>query len=114
MPLRAAALTQPAPPIIVWPSRNTMESNELATQITRLSLNRRVTMFVLFLTILAVGLIAMSRLQLELFRRNLDNLSIRFDRRLAEVPQDHLAIRGSNLLPGLEHDIIQRLLDVEL
>ena len=39
-----------------------MESNELATRITRMSLNRRVTMFVTFLTILTVGLIALSRL----------------------------------------------------
>ena len=44
-----------------------MESNELATRITRLSLNRRVTMFVLFLTIIIVGLTASSRLKLELF-----------------------------------------------
>ena len=56
-----------------------MESNELATKITRLSLNRRVSMFVLFLTILAVGLIAISRLQLELLPKGFegDSISIR-------------------------------------
>ena len=66
-----------------------MESNELATRITRLSLNRRVTMFVLFLTILAVGLIAMSRLQLELFPKGFEgySLSIRVPWNSA-VPQE--------------------------
>ena len=51
-----------------------MESQDLATSITRLSLNRRVSMFVLFLTILAVGLIAVSRLKLELFPKGFENL----------------------------------------
>ena len=56
-----------------------MESNELAAKITRMSLNRRVSMFVLFLTILAVGLIAISRLQLELLPKGFegDSISIR-------------------------------------
>ena len=49
-----------------------MESQDLATSITRLSLNRRVSMFVLFLTILAVGLIAVSRLKLELFPKGFE------------------------------------------
>ena len=53
-----------------------MESNELATRITRLSLNRRVTMFVTFLTILTVGLIALSRLKLELFPRGFEGHSM--------------------------------------
>ena len=43
-----------------------MESNKLATKITRFSLKRKVTIFVLFLTILAVGLIAANRLPLEM------------------------------------------------
>ena len=66
-----------------------MESNELATKITRLSLDRRVTMFVLFLTILAVGLIAMTRLQLELFPKGFEghSLSVRVPWRSA-VPQE--------------------------
>ena len=66
-----------------------MESNELATKITRLSLDRRVTMFVLFLTILAVGLIAITRLQLELFPEGFEgySLSVRVPWRSA-VPQE--------------------------
>ncbi|HJN89457.1 MAG TPA: hypothetical protein QGG93_03910, partial [Verrucomicrobiota bacterium] len=43
-----------------------MESNALATKITRFSLKRKVTIFVLFLTILAVGFIATNRLPLEM------------------------------------------------
>ena len=75
-----------------------MESNELATQITRLSLNRRVTMFVLFLTILAVGLIAMSRLQLELFPKGFEgySLSIRVPWNSA-VPQEVMAVSYTHL-----------------
>ena len=34
-----------------------MQTNKIATEITRLSLSRKVTVFVLFLTILAIGLI---------------------------------------------------------
>lgn len=66
-----------------------MESNEFATRITRFSLNRRVSMFVLFLTILAVGLIAVSRLQLELFPEGFEanSLSIRVPWNSA-VPQE--------------------------
>ena len=66
-----------------------MESQDLATSITRLSLNRRVSMFVLFLTILAVGLIAVSRLKLELFPKGFEvnSLSIRVPWNSA-VPQE--------------------------
>ena len=38
-----------------------MQTNKIATEITRLSLSRKVTVFVLFLTILAVGMIAVSQ-----------------------------------------------------
>ena len=66
-----------------------MESNELATRITRLSLNRRVTMFVLFLTIIIVGLIATNRLKLELFPKGFEgrSLSVRVPWNAA-VPQE--------------------------
>ena len=66
-----------------------MESNKLATQITRLSLNRRVTMFVLFLTIIIVGLIATNRLKLELFPKGFEgsSLSVRVPWNAA-VPQE--------------------------
>ena len=43
-----------------------METNDLAAKITRLSLSRKVTVLVLFLTILAIGLIATNRLPLEM------------------------------------------------
>ena len=43
-----------------------MQNNKIATEITRLSLSRKVTVFVLFLTILAIGMIAVNRLPLEL------------------------------------------------
>ncbi|MDP6892104.1 MAG: efflux RND transporter permease subunit [Verrucomicrobiota bacterium] len=42
-----------------------MQTSEIATEITRVSLNRKVTVFVLFLTILAIGFIAVNRLPLE-------------------------------------------------
>ncbi|MAD24115.1 MAG: hypothetical protein CMO69_03540 [Verrucomicrobiales bacterium] len=42
-----------------------MQTSEIATEITRASLNRKVTVFVLFLTILAIGFIAVNRLPLE-------------------------------------------------
>ena len=42
-----------------------MQTSQIATEITRISLNRKVTVFVLFLTILAIGMIAVSRLPLE-------------------------------------------------
>ena len=66
-----------------------MESNELAAWITRLSLNRRVTVFVLFLTIIIVGLIASSRLKLELFPEGFEgrSLSVRVPWN-ASVPQE--------------------------
>ena len=66
-----------------------MESNNLATQITRLSLNRRVTMFVLFLTIIIVGLIATNRLKLELLPKGFEgsSLSVRVPWNAA-VPQE--------------------------
>jgi len=53
-----------------------METHELATQITRLSLNRRVTMLVMFLTILTVGAVALSRLKLELFPHGFEGHSL--------------------------------------
>tara|TARA_B100001250_G_scaffold206139_1_gene176958 strand:+ start:6856 stop:10002 length:3147 start_codon:yes stop_codon:yes gene_type:complete len=43
-----------------------MEKNDLTTKITRLSLSRKVTVLVLFLTILAIGLISTNRLPLEM------------------------------------------------
>ena len=46
-----------------------MQTNKIATEITRLSLSRKVTVFVFFLTILAVGLIAVGRLPLEKYPR---------------------------------------------
>ena len=46
-----------------------MQTNKIATEITRLSLSRKVTVFVLFLTILAVGIIAVNRLPLEKYPR---------------------------------------------
>lgn len=46
-----------------------MQTNKIATEITRLSLSRKVTVFVLFLTILAIGMIAVSRLPLEKYPR---------------------------------------------
>jgi len=46
-----------------------MQTNKIATEITRLSLSRKVTVFMLFLTILAVGMIAVSRLPLEKYPR---------------------------------------------
>ena len=54
-----------------------------------IALDRRVTMFVLFLTILAVGLIAITRLQLELFPKGFEgySLSVRVPWRSA-VPQE--------------------------
>jgi len=53
-----------------------METHELATQITRLSLNRRVTMLVMFLTILTVGAVALSRLKLELLPHGFEGHSL--------------------------------------
>jgi len=49
-----------------------METNDLVTRITRFSLNRKVTMFMVFLTILAVGLISTHRLPLEMNPRGLE------------------------------------------
>ena len=43
-----------------------MEKNDLTTKITRLSLSRKVTVLVLFLTILAIGFISTNRLPLEM------------------------------------------------
>ena len=42
-----------------------MQTSQIATEITRMSLNRKITVFVIFLTILAIGMIAVSRLPLE-------------------------------------------------
>ena len=49
-----------------------MEPDNLVTRIARFSLNRKVTMFMIFLTILAVGLIAAGRLPLEMSPRGLE------------------------------------------
>jgi multidrug efflux pump subunit AcrB len=49
-----------------------MDSNDMVTRITRFSLNRKVTMFMIFLTILAVGLIATNCLPLEMSPRGLE------------------------------------------
>ena len=54
-----------------------MQANKFATEITRLSLSRKVTVFVLFLTILAVGMIAVSRLPLEKYPKGRDGHYIR-------------------------------------
>ena len=49
-----------------------MKTNNLATKLTRLSLGRKVTVFVLFLSILAVGLIATGRLPLEMYPKGME------------------------------------------
>lgn len=49
-----------------------METHNLVTRIARFSLNRKVTMFVIFLTILAVGLISTNRLPLEMNPRGME------------------------------------------
>ena len=49
-----------------------METNNLATKLTRLSIGRKVTVFVLFLSILAVGLIATGRLPLEMYPKGME------------------------------------------
>ena len=54
-----------------------MQANKFATEITRLSLSRKVTVFALFLTILAVGMIAVSRLPLEKYPRGWEGHHIR-------------------------------------
>ena len=53
-----------------------METNDLVTRITRFSLNRKVTILMIFLTILAVGLIAANRLPLEMSPRGLEGYFI--------------------------------------
>jgi len=53
-----------------------METHELTTRITRLSLGRRVTVFVLFLTILAIGLIATNRLPVEMYPKGQEGHSM--------------------------------------
>ena len=60
-----------------WPSPIAMQANKFATEITRLSLSRKVTVFALFLTILAVGMIAVSRLPLEKYPRGWEGHYIR-------------------------------------
>ena len=50
----------------------TVETHDLVAKLTRFSLNRRVTMFMVFLTILAVGLISTHRLPLEMNPRGLE------------------------------------------
>ena len=47
-----------------------METSQIATEITRMSLNRKITVFVIFLTILAIGMIAVSRLPLEKYPKD--------------------------------------------
>ena len=54
-----------------------MQTNKIATEITRLSISRKVTVFVFFLTILAVGLIAVGRLPLEKYPKGQDYNHIR-------------------------------------
>ncbi|HAV64416.1 MAG TPA: hypothetical protein DCY13_18865 [Verrucomicrobiales bacterium] len=58
-----------------------MDSDHLVTRLTRFSLNRKVTMFMLFLTVLAVGLIATSRLPLEMNPRGLEGHYIQVNAR---------------------------------
>jgi len=53
-----------------------MNANDIATVITRFSLARKITVFVLFLTILAVGIIATSRLPLERYPKGQEKHSI--------------------------------------
>ncbi len=48
------------------------DSNNLVSRIARFSLDRKITMFVLFLTILAVGLISSNRLPLEMNPRGME------------------------------------------
>ena len=47
-----------------------MQTSQIATEITRMSLNRKITVFVIFLTILAIGMIAVSRLPLEKYPKD--------------------------------------------
>ena len=54
-----------------------MQANKFATEITRLSLIRKVTVFVLFLTILAVGIIAVNRLPLEKYPKGREGHYVR-------------------------------------
>ena len=54
-----------------------MQTNKIATEITRLSLSRKVTVFVFFLTILAVGLISVGKLPLEKYPKGQDSSYIR-------------------------------------
>ncbi len=58
-----------------------METENLVTRITRFTLNQRVTMFMSFLTILAVGLIAANRLPLEMNPRGYEghHISVRVE-----------------------------------
>ena len=53
-----------------------MESHNLVTRIARFSLNRKVTMAMVFLTILAVGLISANRLPLEMNPRGMEGFFI--------------------------------------
>ena len=57
-------------------SEHELIMNNLVTKIARFSLNRKVTMFMIFLTILAVGLIATARLPLEMSPRGLEGYFI--------------------------------------
>ena len=54
-----------------------MQTNQIATEITRMSLNRRITVFVIFLTILAIGMIAVSRMPLEKYPKGREGHYIR-------------------------------------
>ena len=54
-----------------------MQTNKIATEITRLSLSRKVTVFVFFLTILAVGLVAVGKLPLEKYPKGQESTHIR-------------------------------------
>lgn len=53
-----------------------MDSNDIVARVARFSLNRRVTMFMIFLTIIAVGVIAATRLPLEMSPRGMEGYFI--------------------------------------
>jgi HAE1 family hydrophobic/amphiphilic exporter-1 len=65
------------------------DSNNMVVRIARFSIRRRVTMFVIFLTILAVGLIAAKRLPIEMNPRGLEGhyMSVRVNWRVGVPPE---------------------------
>ena len=77
-----------------------METNNLATKLTRLSIGRKVTVFVLFLSILAVGLIATGNQQLGyllVFRKMQWGLNKISQKSLTEISQ--VRIRSCRQVP---------------